>query len=260
MRGILLSLLATGAVMAAGAASADAAEPERRSAWPMRIFARKSAADDKTRTELPPKEAARACLATADELIAHGHRRDGILLYERARALDPSLKRICRQLAVLYDQEGRHNEALAEYNKALEQTPRDADLLCDLGFFYYLRDDLPAAEQWLKKALHEAPEHTKARMNLALVWAYQGRLAESFEAFSGQIGPAGAHSNIGMVLAKQGQREAAVAALRNALALEPELPQAQAVLKYLAAAPLNAPDASRPAMTASPPGGFPQGR
>jgi Tfp pilus assembly protein PilF len=113
---------------------------------------------------LSPKEGAQACLAAAEEMVKAGNRRDAIALYVRARQLDPNQTQVCRILAVLFDQERMDKEAFAEYKLAVEQAPRDADLLNDLGYFYYTRHDLPNAEQWLRKAIGESPEHERAEL------------------------------------------------------------------------------------------------
>ena len=93
----------------------------------------------KVSAELSPKEAAEACFATAKELHAHGHAKEAIILFERARELNPRETRADRYLAVLYDHEGNDARALAEFQKALKTSPKDAELLNDLGYFYYRR-------------------------------------------------------------------------------------------------------------------------
>ena len=87
------------------------------------------------KAELPPKEAAKACLATADEMVRSGYTREAAALYERARQVDPSQQQVCRYLAVLYDEIGADSQALAEYNHAVRLTPKDSDLLNDFGYF-----------------------------------------------------------------------------------------------------------------------------
>src|SRR5205823_1712687 len=82
-------------------------------------FSKPASKGAKAPTELPPKEAAKACLATAEELQQQGCDREAALLFERARQLDPKQTRICRNLAMLYDRQGDFAKALVEYEKAL---------------------------------------------------------------------------------------------------------------------------------------------
>lgn len=194
--------------------------------------AKPGAAAPAKQKEMKPSEAAHACLVTADELAQNGHRREAILLYERARTLDPAAP-VSRYLAVLYDQEGLP-QALAEYNRAIAAAPRDANLMNDLGWYYYKRGDLDKAEKWLKAALQHAPQDDRVWVNLGMVLGEQRRYRESFDAFSRAVGPGAAHSNLGMILARHGQLAQAQQELRQALSMDPELEQPRAVLAYLA--------------------------
>jgi Tfp pilus assembly protein PilF len=183
--------------------------------------------------ELPPKEAARACMAAAEELQKGGHTPQAISLYEKARSKDPSLKSVSHRLAVLYDAQGDSARSLSEYNKALESDPKNPSLLSDMGYYYYERGNHAEAERSLRKALAIDPNHQKALSNLGMVLAAQGRFDESFTAFSKVVGPAAAHSNVGVLLAKQGHYDEAKQAFRQALAIDTTLPQPKAFLAYL---------------------------
>ncbi len=183
--------------------------------------------------ELPPKQAAQACLATAKELQAHGDAREAILLFERARQLDPREQQVSRYLAVLYDQQGNDTRALAEYRKALDVAPHDADLFNDFGYYFYRRQDWKQAEVNFRKAIAQAPEHERAWVNLGLVLGEQGRYPESFDAFSKVVGPAAAHSNLGVILASHQRQAEADSEFKQALRLKPDLPQPRAFLAHL---------------------------
>jgi len=198
-------------------------------------------ADDQKAT-LKPAEAAEACVRTAHELAQNGHRREAILLFEKARQLDPKLQ-LSRYLAVLYDAE-RQPQALTEYQKALAVSPKDPDLLNDLGYYYYVRGDFVHAEQWMRAAIKHAPLHERAWVNLGMVYGDQKRYQESYDAFAKVLTPAAAHSNVAMILARNGDRPRAEQACRQALALEPDLRQPRALLAYYyrPASPAGRPD------------------
>jgi Tfp pilus assembly protein PilF len=181
---------------------------------------------------LPPKQAAEACLATAKELQAHGHAQEAIILYERARQLNPQQQQVSRFLAVLYDQQGNDARALTEYRKALELAPHDADLLNDLGYYFYRRRDWRQAEEQYRKAIGQSPEHERAWVNLGLALGEQEHFQESFEAFSKVLGPAAAHSNVGVILAAHQRKAEAETAFKQALAIQNDLPQPRAFLAH----------------------------
>jgi Tfp pilus assembly protein PilF len=183
--------------------------------------------------ELPPKETARACMVAAEELQNKGHTQQAILLYEKARRNDPSLKSVAHHLAILYDAQGDGTRALMEYNKALEIDPKNPNVLSDVGYYYYERQNYAEAEQSLRKALAIDPKHEKALSNLGLVLAEQGRFDESFTMFSKAVGPAAAHSNVGVLMAKQGHYDEARKLFQQAIAEDASLQQPKAFLAYL---------------------------
>lgn len=189
-------------------------------------------------TELPPKQAAVACLAAAQELEQKGNGPDAIkqaiALYEKARALDPEgTGSVGRRLAVLYDLVGDFSKAQAEYEPLLRASPTDAALLNDVGYSYYCRGDLKAAENYLRQAVQHEPELKAAWLNLGLTLSAAGRFDEGFQSFLKAGSEAEAHSNRAFVLAAQGKVEEAKAEYRKALALEPGLSTARVSLERL---------------------------
>jgi Flp pilus assembly protein TadD len=189
--------------------------------------------------ELPPHEAAKTCLATAEMMERHGHDLHAIDKYQRARQHDPRLKHVSRRLAVLYDRQGDFQRALVEYQQALALSPRDPDLLNDLGYCHYQRGDWIDAEKWFRQALEVNGQHQLARVNLAMTLGMQGRFDESHAAFAQALGPAEAAVNMGFVYQTHGRWDDARAAYEEALRLRPGLALAEAALEKLNAAGSN---------------------
>jgi Tfp pilus assembly protein PilF len=208
------------------------------------IFGRPVAdAKSPEKLELPPKEGAKARLATAEMLEKSGKLLEATILYEGARALDPEYgQQVSRRLAVLYDCQGMFVQADAEYRKALETAPKDADLWNDYGYSHYCRGNWEQAEEALRHALASNPAHKRAWTNLGLTLAQAGRYEESFEAFTKVVPPAQAHCNVAFALATQGKTADAIHEYRKALQLAPDLKLAQA-----AVAKLQAPKGPKPA-------------
>ena len=183
--------------------------------------------------ELPPKDGAKACIATAQMLAKNGNLPEAVALYERARTLDPVYETVTRRLAVLHDCLGEFAQADAEYRRALATSPKDSDLWNDSGYSHYCRGNWEAAEDAFRKALELNPEHKRAWVNLGLALAQAGRPDESFEAFAKAVPPAQAHCNVAFALAAQGNREDAVREYQKALELAPDLSLAQTALAKL---------------------------
>jgi tetratricopeptide (TPR) repeat protein len=185
-------------------------------------------------TELPNKESARLCIRTAQEYEKNGQTEEAIKLFEKARAIDPTIAKTCsRRLAVLYDSTGDFGKAMTEYEALLKANPKDADLHNDLGYSYYCRGEWANAESALLKAVQYDPNHKRAWINLGLTLAQLGKWDESFQAFCKVVRPAEAHSNFAFILAAQGKTIEAKAQYREALSLDPNLRVAQTALGRL---------------------------
>lgn len=184
--------------------------------------------------ELTARQTAKACLATASELDAGGHSREAILLYEKARYNDPSLKQLAHRLAVLYDRDGQAGKAAEEFQLALEHAGKDSTVWSDYGFFQLKQGNLEAAEAALQSALELNPNDLRATMNLAMLYAQTRRELESLQLFADTVGEAAAHSNLGVILAKQGRTEEAKEHFDRAIELDSELVQPKAFLTHFA--------------------------
>ena len=106
-------------------------------------------------------------------------------------------------------------------------------MFSDLGYYYFKRGNLGDAERELRKAMEIDPKHAKALTNLGMVLAAEKRFDESFEIFSKAVGPAAAHSNVGVLMAKQGRNDDARREFHAALAIDSTLKQPKAFLEYL---------------------------
>jgi Tfp pilus assembly protein PilF len=184
--------------------------------------------------ELPAREAARACLVTAPNYEIEGRVEDAIQLFERARTLDASVAAAAtRRLAALYDKAGEFSKSAEQYELALKASPKNADLLNDLGYSHYSRGDWPNAVAVLTRAVEIDPNHKKAWINLGMAQAQLGQFEASFQSFCSAVRPADAHCNVGFVLAVQGKTEEAKAQYRQALTLDPGLRAAKLGLASL---------------------------
>jgi Tfp pilus assembly protein PilF len=190
--------------------------------------------EDSENTGLTPQQSSLACLRTAYELDKQNHLYEAASLYERARTFNPKVKGVSRRLAVLYARMNQADKARMEFDRAIEETPNEADLYSDAGFFYLQNGDDEKAEALLDKAFKLDPNHAKSNMHLAMLRAKQERPDESLTLFKKVVGPAEAHANLGVLLAKQGKLEQARSHFEQAQQLDSEAEVPRAFLDYLA--------------------------
>jgi Tfp pilus assembly protein PilF len=200
--------------------------------------------------DLTPAQAAQLCLAAGEDLEKRGFTAEAIRQLENARQNDPTARGVSRHLAVLYDLQGEATRSEAEYRRAVEEQPTNAELLNDFGYFHYRHNHVQQAENWLRTALRVDASCARAWVNLGQVLACQGRCDESYRAFAQVVRPAEAYSNVGVLLAKHGHSVEARRALEQAIALEPSLQQPRAFLRALNG---NMPAPLPPGLTAKTP-------
>jgi len=170
--------------------------------------------------ELPPDQAVKACLKTAEELEKGGFDADAAAQYERARQLDPNVA-VSRRLAVLYDRSGQDARAAKEFEAALKKAPNDPGLLNDAGYFRACRGEWAIAERHLNQAIRIDREFAPAWTNLGVLYAKTGRTDEALRAFGQSMSPADAAANVSVLLAGQGKHDEARSAIHRAIVQEP---------------------------------------
>ena len=166
---------------------------------------------------------AEACRLTAVELASHAKDEHAIAQFEQARKLDPDMEGIAYPLAVLYDRQGRIDAAQREYEQALLELPKNADLRNDFGYFFYSRQMYADAQKQLEQALKLNKNHPKARLNLAMTLASEQQFEQALKQFELALGPAAAHHNIGLILFKAGRKDEALNHLQKAAQIDPSL-------------------------------------
>jgi Tfp pilus assembly protein PilF len=174
---------------------------------------------------------AEACRVTGEQLALAERDEQAIVQLERARQLNPQIRGTAHTLAVLYDRQRLLDAAEREYRAALRESPRDADVLNDYGYFLYSRGDNAGSESHLREALRIQAGHPQARLNLALTLAGQGRYEESFAEFERALGKASGHYNVAVLLLRSGEVERGMEQLRLSLQEDPGLEAARSLLE-----------------------------
>jgi len=178
---------------------------------------------ERRRPFLDRRETAEACLSNARELEAHDRDLEAIEQYERARTFQPRAPGVSRRLALLYSRQGRHDRAAEEFSTAIREEPLQADVWSDLASFQLEQGEPAEAEAAAREAIEIASQHKRAWSALGLALAEQEKFDEAHDAFTQAAGPAAAHQNLGIILARKGRADDARRRFEEARRLDPTL-------------------------------------
>lgn len=150
------------------------------------------------------------------------------------------------RLALLFENEGDDEAAIALYEEAMRKNPTDAAFFNDFGWYSYTQNELVNAEVLLRKANLLAPNTPKYMVNLAVVVAELGRWDDAFALFMKvpDYNAAKAYLSIAGIQFNQAATaktseeakkkfQLAEESLKKSLALAPENPDALALQKLL---------------------------
>lgn len=91
----------------------------------------------------------------------------------------PGYARLWSLKGAALDQIGKYTEARNHYNRALQITPNDPNVLANMGLSFALAGDPATAEQWLRRAASHPDAGTGINQNLDLVLQLQGKPVRS---------------------------------------------------------------------------------
>jgi Flp pilus assembly protein TadD len=145
--------------------------------------------------------------------------------YAKMARLDPSSWHVHRVQAELYADEGRHTEAIAEYEAAIKKEIRNPDLYEGLGDEYRKTSQLEAAQRAYAKELELSPSNAVAMYNLGSTEVEQGDYTAGVPLLQAMLkrypGSPVAEYYLGRGLAAQGNDAEAVIWLEKSAAAEP---------------------------------------
>src|SRR5208282_34024 len=145
--------------------------------------------------------------------------------YRKAIQINPNYPEALNNLGVALAAQGRLDEAIENYYKAIQINPNYSDALINLGTALAARGRLDEAIELYYKAIQIDPNRSDALNNLGIAFADQGRLDEAIKNFRKaiRINPNnfGALNNLGFALAAQGRLDEAIAHYRKAIQINP---------------------------------------
>jgi tetratricopeptide (TPR) repeat protein len=145
--------------------------------------------------------------------------------YRRALEIQPDYVPPRCNMAAILAKQGHFDEAIAGYRKALEIQPDCVAAHNNLGELLIRQGRLDEASEHYRQALESQPDYAAAYCNLGNVWMARQRFEEAEtnyrKALESQPDYAMAHNNLGNVLACRGQFDEALTHYRRALEIQP---------------------------------------
>jgi tetratricopeptide (TPR) repeat protein len=154
-------------------------------------------------------------------------------LYEDLAGKHPNEPQIAHRLGVVADFQRRHAEAEHFFQMALQSDPRNAEVLGDLGYCYFLQGQLNKAESALTKATLLEPASKRNRNNLGLVLGHLGRHEEALAHFKLANSEADAYYNLAFIFAAQERVDESKECFQMALNADPtHRPSREAIASF----------------------------
>jgi protein O-mannosyl-transferase len=158
-----------------------------------------------------------------------GYWKNSVTLFSHAAAVTANNDVAYLNLGVALAAQGRTDEAIASFNRALAAKPFDSgvqyDVYNNLGAALARQGKTDEAISYYQKALLLSPELAEAHFNLAAALAGRGNAAEAIRQYKEGLArnpeDFKAHENLAAVLARQEKTDEAIAEYRKALSLAP---------------------------------------
>jgi Flp pilus assembly protein TadD len=127
---------------------------------------------------------ARAYNNVGSALGREGKDDEAIRHFTKALSILPDYPDALSNLGAMLEKRGRIPEAIALYRKAISLYPPHVDAHYNLGIALQRKGQLDEAESNYMQVLKLAPEYAKARNNLGVIFLSRGRLAEAAAQFT----------------------------------------------------------------------------
>lgn len=141
---------------------------------------------------------------------------------------NPDCWMACNNLGFILTQKGEVDEAMAEFQKALQINPKDPPSWNNVGNVLLHWGKVAEAIPYFQKALQVNPDYAEARNNLGSALLQEGKVHEAVAQFQKvlQINPDSveAHGNLGNVMLQEGKVDEAIAQYQKALQISPNNP------------------------------------
>jgi tetratricopeptide (TPR) repeat protein len=161
--------------------------------------------------------------------------------YQKALAIEPNHLEALLGAARMEDREGRFDVAQMLYQRAVAAHPQSATAQNDLALCLARRDDLAGARRALEQAIGLEPSKSLYRNNVAKVFVELNQLDAAAAHLAAVHSPAAVQYNMAVLLSERGRNGEAVEFLTTALAIDPNMQPARAMLAGMTPPPTMAP-------------------
>jgi tetratricopeptide (TPR) repeat protein len=172
---------------------------------------------------------------------------EALAVFDEIGKLDRDYPGLALERGMLYQESGRQEEALREYEAALAKAPTDADLMLKVGCGKAAAGAGPEAEELLRKVLAQRPNSAETHYCLARALFVKGNLADALVSAKRavQLDPNKAvyHLYAGWIAGDSGNHAEAARELEQAIQLDQGLAEAywqRGVLSYRRSRPKDA--------------------
>jgi protein O-mannosyl-transferase len=157
--------------------------------------------------------------------------KDSVTLWTRTLACTPGSYIAHCNLGIALADEGKSDEAIQHFHKALQINPDDAKSINNLGKVFMTQGKLDEAMGYFNHALQIKPDDVKTLNNLGVALADEGKLDDATRELDQvlKLDPnfADACYNLGNVLILRGFLDEAIESYRRAIEINPDLPDVQ---------------------------------
>lgn len=151
-------------------------------------------------------------------------------LYSQALTTAPRHPKVLREVGHFEDRQGNLVAARRYYEQAVSAAPNDPSSLNDLALCLARQGELRESASLLSRAIQLNPQKARYRNNMATVLMELGDHQGAMQQLLAAHPPAVAHYNMGHLLARGSQPEAAASHFSEAVRLDPSMQPAQVAL------------------------------
>ena len=152
--------------------------------------------------------------------------RSALSIWQSVLKISPDNARAHDNLGNAFQLQGRLDEAVAHYNKALQADANSAAIHNNLGSVLLQQEDLDKAVSYFGEALRLNPNYADAHNNMGIALSLKGKYDEAVSHYRRalQLRPhfSDAHNNLGIALQSLGRFDEALYHFRQTLQLKPD--------------------------------------